>query len=221
MNHNEVIDVLMQAYSDNQSLHNHFSNSELQGLSEHDSEDIRIWLAKALVNHDGDDDVKFLVSLSRDKDPLVRLEVADSLSTYVNRDSFSTLLALMNDSDDLVRAYAAFGVALVGRTIAQQTAQQTLLNVASVETNKRVLVDVYEGLYLLGLEAYLQKLFGLFESKDYHTQIAVLHALEEIANDENNQAIAQFVWNLETTNRVRSVAEAIKQVRATFYVSGS
>lgn len=217
---NVIVSILMKAYLNGQSLHCHFCDTELGALANHCSEDVRAWLAKALVNHNNEHTaVSLLAKLSKDEEQLVRLEATDSLSAFANQESFCALLAMMYDKCELVRAYAAFGIAVVGRELFPQKATQILLDVANTETNKRVLVDTYEGLYILGFDSYLKKLMSLFGEDDYQIQIAVLHALEEVKNSSNHQDITQFLWGLETKDRVRAVLDAIWQLRNTCQVA--
>ena len=140
-----------------------------------------------------DDAVKWLSQLAKDSDAHVRVEAVDSLRTFVCRQSFDALCQATVDSDALVRGYAAYGVAIIGKEISFDEAKIILLSMVACENNPRVLVDIYEGLYVLGETTALKDLFSLIHIDDYLVQCAVIHACEEIANDRNRQIILSFL----------------------------
>lgn len=213
-NRKRILNTLIQSYQNGTSISSVFDDDALQNLVNDDSEDIRLWLAKALVNqsciHSA---VPLLCKLSRDESAYVRVEAVDSLCAFINRDSFDALCLAICDDDELVRTYAAFGIAAVGKSIDPQKARNLLLNIAAAEQSRRVLVDTYTGLYLLGDIDRLQQVFHLFFSDDYHIQCAVLHSLSEIINVDNSYEIKRFVDGLNASAYAYAVADAISQVK--------
>ena len=189
-----ILEQLYKCYDLGQSPSNYFDYGQINNLASSRNEDIRSSLAKALVNHKViDDAVKWLSQLAKDSDALVRVEAVDSLRTFVCRQSFDALCQATVDSDALVRGYAAYGVAIIGKEISFDEAKIILLSMVACENNPRVLVDIYEGLYVLGETTALKDLFSLIHIDDYLVQCAVIHACEEIANDRNKQIILSFL----------------------------
>lgn len=210
-----ILGLLERCYDEGESPSTYLDTNLIHALVHDESVDIRLWLAKAMVNYNIDNDaVSMLSELSRDSEVCVRLEAVDSLSQFCCQESLDSLCCATNDDDELIRAYAAFGIARVGKYVSQQKALSVLLRIAETERNPRVFVDIYEGLYLLGDAEALYKLIQLFDSNDYHVQCAVIHALIEIINIENASLIKCFVSNLDTSKYVFAVTDAIGQLKA-------
>ena len=211
----EILELLIVSSSNCKSIVQQFTDDEIGNLINNPSSEIREWLSKAFVN-----DVTSPVALSAlcklaiDEDVNVRLEAIDSLSAFICHDGFETLCGAMDDDDDLVRAYAAYGIGFVGKTIDYPKAVNILKMAEQHEEHKRVLVGIYEGLYYLGYENYLEKLYGLFDTDDYLVQCAVLHALKELLNERNSKKILQFVNGLNRPSYPRSVLDIIRQINA-------
>ena len=177
--------------------------------------DVRAWVAKALAfNPYNEGTIDFLCQLATDNDPDVRVEAIDTISAFPHIKAYSVLQNALTDSDVLVRAYAAFGVAHVGQIISTTDARSRLQILSQTEKNERVMVSVYEGLYILGMESMLQKLCALFFSPDYHVQCCVIHALEEIVNSSNNAQITAFFNSIDFSTYPIAVSEAAKSLKA-------
>ena len=208
-----ILDRLRDSYDDENSLSDYFDFDEISSLCDSESIDIRIWLAKALLHHQPDTQALVLLrKLYQDIASCVRVEAIDSLSAFETQDSFEILCAAASDPDELVRAYSAFGIALVGRRISPIIAHQILLRMAETESSRRTLVNIYEGLYILGQKEMLDRIIELFDSSDYRIQCAVLHALEELLCTENKNAIKQFVDGLNLSTYTCAVADTIERL---------
>lgn len=211
-----ILERLYQCYDLGRSPSAYFSYAQICNLINSASDEVRASLAKALVNHDCQEDaVMWLSQLAKDQDPLVRAEAVDSMRAFVCRQGFDALCQATKDSDSLVRGYAAYGVAVVGKEFSFAESAIVLQNMASIENAPRVLVDVYEGLYILGQVDALKKLFALINTDDYHVQCAIIHACEEIANDCNRNDILSFLSEGVPINNVaveRACRTALKNI---------
>lgn len=209
----QMLDVLIQSYADGTSLCATLDSGIIDSMCDSNSIDIRIWLARALAYHSSETQaIALLRKLSKDAASCVRVEAVDSLSGFVNQESFDILCNASRDEDELVRAYSAFGIALLGSVISPEKALKTLLKMIQNESNNRTLVNIYEGLYILGQKEKLGELICLFDSPDYRIQCAVLHALEELLCAENIDAIRQFINGLDKTAYVHAVVDTLKQL---------
>lgn len=212
-NETAVIDAIIGFYNADQSLLSYWNAEILQQLTNSDSEEIRLWLAKALVNDSPSAfSEQLLCKLSQDYDSLVRTEAIDSLSAYVSQKSFEVLCSAINDCDELVRSYAAMGVAIVGREIAHSAASAVIQKLILSEHSDHVLVSAYEGLYLLGEKDKLMNIFCLFRSDDYYIQCAVLNALEDILNYGYDEHVRKFILGLNPHNYPCAVSEIINHI---------
>lgn len=214
MNEEKIVDMLIESYDIGRSLSSCLDVNFLNYLASCDLDDIRIWLAKALINDDSESvAVQLLCELSQDKEPLVRAEAVDSLRVFVCQESFHALRVAIRDSDELVRAYAVFGIAMVGETIDPVKTQNILQDLIATEDSFHVLIGAYEGLYLLGQKDYLAELFNLFKSDNYSVQCSVLHALEDILDCENRKQIQTFLTSLSLSEYPYAVSDTILQVK--------
>lgn len=214
MNPTDTLNLLIQSYNVGQSPTSYLSTECISSIVTCDSDDIRQWLAKALINHKSNSfAVPLLCQLAQDSQSYVRVEAVDTLGSFICQESFNALCLAVNDDDELVRTYAAFGIAAVGKEIAPTKALYLLNQVALLEESRRVLVDVYGGMHLLGQHDALQKLFELFQVDDYHVQCAVIHFLEDIINNDNRDEIAHFINSLNISSYVYAVIDAILQIK--------
>lgn len=211
----QILDLLIQSYDKGQSLYEVLDSEMIKCLSYSNSLDVRVWLARALAYCISDiSAVAVLQNLSQDKYPCVRVEAIDSLSGFANLDSFYSLCNASSDENELVRAYSAFGIALVGKTVASQKAMLVLSDMAKSERSNRVLVNIYEGQYILGKTEMLVELINLFASPDYHVQCAVVHALGELLCNKTQKTIKQFIDGLNMSDYSHAVADALEQLNA-------
>ena len=208
-----ILQVLIKSYDEAKSLNELLSVEVIDSLSNSNSTEIRCWLACSLAYHNSDTQaVALLRKLSQDTDSSVRVEAVDSLSGFATQESFDMLCQASVDEDELVRAYAAFGIAYVGKKISPERALQTLLDMVQIENSKRVFVDIYEGLYILGRNEMLEELIKLYNSSDYHVQCATLNVLDELIHPQNVSTIYQFVSMLDASTCVPAVACAIERL---------
>ena len=129
----QILDVLMKSYDEAKPLSESLNVEMIDSLSNNDSAEIRAWLARALVYHNSDaQTVALLCKLSQDAASSVRVEAVDSLSGFATQESFEMLCQASVDEDELVRAYAAFGIAYVGKKIYPESVENTNLpNIAT------------------------------------------------------------------------------------------
>lgn len=214
-NEEYYLDLLIRCYDEGVSPVGYISCACMWELAKHASEEVRIWLARALVNYeDADVAVSLLCHLSRDSDSLVRVEAVDSLSCFPSSCSFDALCDAFCDKEDLVRAYAALGVADVGKVVSPVEASKLLAQHARTEKSKRVLVDIYVGMYLLGKTDALNSVFELFNVPDYHVKCAVLNSLEEIVDENSLSIIRRFMQGIDRTILDKAVVDAILRAEA-------
>lgn len=214
MDLNNNIAMLIHVVRTGNSLSKCLSTTKIDALVRHESSEVRLWTAKALINENNAQTVSWLCILSVDKNTEVRLEAVDSLSTFVCEQSYSALVSALRDSDELVRAFAAYGVALVGIHVAHESAKKILLEIEKCELSDRVKVGIYEGLYILGHKKSIEKLFRLCESTDYHVCCSAFRALSEIVNKSNREDIQLFVRSIDTSGMPNAVKDAIMQLNA-------
>lgn len=209
----KYIDEITDYFDKERPLTECYNNEQIQHMLDVGSSELRALIAKAMVFEENDDfAVSVLSDLASDIDELVRIEATDSLSMFSNSQSFSVLQAALLDSSEVVRAYAAFGVALVGKSILPAQAIQCLLCRATTEQSKYVLVRVYEGLYILGEKSYAKQLLDLFQENDYYIKRTVLHALGEILNEDNLKMIQSFVFGITSKSPV-AVNEELSRLK--------
>ena len=209
----QMLDLLIQSYDEEVPLCKKMDAEMIERLSNDNSEEIRAWLARALAYHNSDTQaIALLCKLSQDTDSSVRVEAVDSLSGFATQDSFDMLCQASEDEDELVRAYAAFGIAYIGRKLYPERAMQTLMNMAQTEKSERVFVDIFEGLYILGKNEMLEKLIELYHSTDYQVQCATLNVLDELVYPQNVSTIYKFVSIQDTSACVPAVACALDRL---------
>jgi HEAT repeat protein len=192
------LELLIRCFDEEVSPASYFSLECMGELARSGSEEIRIWLARALVNHEVSEDVvTMLYYLSQDLDPLVRCEAVDSLSAFPCHSSFNALCEALQDDDEMVRAYAAFGLAFVGKTYDPTKALRILTDAVEQEKSKYVLVDIFAGMYMLGRKEMLVNVIEAFGDPDYHIKCSVLRSLEETANGDDLPVIRRFIQGLD------------------------
>ena len=135
-----LCELLIYCFNEGLSPTNIIDWKRLLELADSDSLEVRVCLAKALVNQPVDSNtVELLVKLTKDPSPNVRVEAVDTLGAFPTKASYDRLCVCLNDSDQLVRAYASFGVAVVGKEISPQSALKVL---QEKENNVRIYIDV-------------------------------------------------------------------------------
>lgn len=210
----DLLDVLMDCAYDGKALSKEMNSDTISALSENNCVDIRIWAARALAYNDFNCvTIHTLCRLAKDEDAQVRVEAVDSLCGFSCPDSYAVMRSAILDSDRLVRAYAAFGVAVIGRTVEPESAQEILLCAEARDTDPRVLTGIYEGLYILEQKSAFDKLIRLFSSNDYHIKCAVLNALIEILNDENRSMVQSFINSIDLSICTTAVTDTLKRLR--------
>ncbi|MBE6937409.1 MAG: hypothetical protein E7460_02485 [Ruminococcaceae bacterium] len=212
----EAVDKLIDCYDRGISPFSVYDGNEIDRLVSDPDGQIRAWLAKALVSDFGNpDSLKYLCRLASDPESDVRVEAIDSLSEYICEDSLRVLTGALNDPDSLVRGYAAFGVSNVGKVISPSESSGALLSLECKEKDEFVLVGIYEGLYMLGSESYLDRLISLFSSDDYHIQCAVIHSLENVLSERNAEQIGSFLDETDIAEYPVAVSCAVEELRKT------
>lgn len=210
----DALEFLITTFTKCESVTRQIHSEEICALVHSTLPEIREWTAKALVNDTSSDvALSALCELAADGNPDVRVEAVDTLSAFVCHDSFSALCNAIDDEDELVRAYASYGIGFVGNVIAHQEAVNILKNAEKFEKCKRVLVGIFEGLYILGYDECLDKLFDLFGTNDSQIQSAVLHALRELMAEDNCEVIMRFIANLKKHQYPRSVSDLISKIQ--------
>lgn len=202
--------LLLDTYEKGLALSDNYSPYMMWKLAKHKDDSVRSDLAKALVN-DTESSVALdiLCKLSKDKEALVRLEAVDSLSEYCCEKSYKTLKNALCDTDYLVKKYALFGVAYVGEKLCPEETIELLLECEKKDTNLHCKVSIYEGLYILGKETYLDKLMNLFWINDYQIQCTVVNALSEIVDEKNVSLIQKFLDTIQLEKYPVSVLSSI------------
>ena len=190
-----------------------YNEKQIRMMSTSESAELRALIAKTLVYEENiDAAIAVLSNLVVDQDELVRIEAVDSLSAFSNIQSYSAMHTALTDSSELVRAYAAIGVAIVGKDVSPAHALKSLLHRKKIEHSKYVLTSVYESLYMLGEKEYLSQLLELFQENNYYTKRAVLVALGEILDSNNYKAIQAFVARIDTKEYPVLVTEELQKL---------
>ena len=205
-----ILTEIIAHFDRQEALSQHFDASKLWELVAGDDDEIKSWLARALVfDQENMQTLGLLSLLSLDPDAAVRVEAVDSLGNFSWPQSYFLLKRALYDGDELVRAYAAYGVAVVGNKLFPGEAKETLQSLLLTETSVRVKIDIFEGLYILGDNSALTHLIQCYNMGDYHVKCAVLNALE---NQLSNKSINQIIYFL---NNCRIEKEPIA-VKSTF-----
>ena len=205
--------LLMNMYGKGIAVSSIYSPYMMWKLAKHKDSFVRSDLAKALV-YDTKSSVALdiLCKLSKDKDSLVRVEAVDSLSEYFCEKSYKALKNALYDPDDLVRKYALFGIAYTGRKLCPETTIDVLCKHREKEMNLHCKLSIYEGLYILGQEEYLEKLMKLFWTNDYQIQCSVVNDLSEVADKENASRIREFLETLNIEDHPVAVQSSMKKL---------
>ena len=205
--------LLIKCYEKNISPLRYFSKEFILSIISYAPDDVRLWLAKSMVHATNiNTAVCILSKLIQDNEELVRIEAADSLGVFISEDSFEILSAATFDSSKLVRAYAYSGIAEIAVKCRSCDGITILHEALDRETEPRVLLDVYAGLYLLGEKVYLWKIHQMFEESDYRTKCATLYTLEDLATPENIKDILSFLGSQSEKKLEVSVASTFKTV---------
>ena len=202
--------TLMNTYERQLLLSDRYSPYMLWKLAKSKGDIVRSDLARALV-YDTESKVSLdiLCKLAKDKDALVRAEAIDSLSRFCCERSYRVMKSALMDSDSYVRKYASFGLAWIGKSLSPISTGEILFEREKRENNVHGLVGIYEGLYILGYENYLNKLIDLFAVHDYQIQCSVLNSLSEIVNKENKSIIKSFVETVKKAHYPKAVEYAL------------
>jgi len=205
-----------RAYLSMTSLFSLLPEEKIRELSRSESAELRCWIAKAL-SKDSKNNVacSILCTMTVDSDPTVRVEAVDSLSNYINQDAYRCLCISASDPDDYVRAYAAYGIAVVGEHVEPNKARNILHEMLMHEKSDRVRVGILEALYILGEVRYLPEMLQLFETDDYLIRCSVISALDEIADENNHEALMSFLRNADFSDEFPAVISAIEQLQET------
>jgi HEAT repeat protein len=209
-----IWESIADCYNTQTPLTKKYTCGQILNFTEHPSSEVRVWTAKALAYEEQSTPIiEMLCKLSTDSDEDVRIEAIDSLSNFTDPRSFDALCHALGDPWELIRAYAAYGVAVVGKETCPDTALSHLLALSENESSNQVLLSTYEGLYILGKHAYLSKLIFLFQTDDYHVKCAVINALAEILSTENYSIIHEFTETLNPETLPASVNSAIMRLK--------
>ena len=206
--------ILVDIYEKEKSVSSIYSPYMMWKLAKHNDDSVRGYLAKALV-YDTESSVALdvLCKLSKDKEPLVRVEAVDSLSEFCCDKSYKVLKNALYDMDYLVRKYALFGISYIGAKINPEEAISLLQECEKKEANLHCKVSILEGLYILGIEEYLDKLMNLFEVDDYQIQCSVANSLAEIVNERNVTIIQRFINGINWNDYSVAVQSSIKRLK--------
>lgn len=212
-NNTVILDFLINAYTNEIPLSNVLNADIIRAFCGNADPEIRSWTAKAFVlDKPTDFIIACLLELANDYEESVRVEAVDSLSNFCTNSSFNCLCAAIEDESPLVRAYAAFGVAYVGRELCPDEAKRILIREEANEQCERVLVGVYEGLYILGEKDRIHMLLSMLNSGDFYTCCAATHALQEIVNAENNNIILSALEGFNFSACPLAVVDAINKL---------
>ena len=210
------LERIKRAYLSSISLFSLFSEEEIGELCRSESAELRCWVAKALsIDNKSSVGCAILCTMSNDSDPMVRVEAVDSLSNYVNHESYQCLRISAADPDGLVRAYAAYGLAVVGQHVESNDTLRILHEMLVNEKCDRVRVGILEALYILGEVCYLPEMIQLFETDDYLVRCSVIYALDEIADENNHEALMSFLRNTDFSDEFPAVISALEQLKET------
>lgn len=212
-NFEEILTLLMDCHDQERALSTILNNDQMKSLINHEDAEIRSWVAKALV-HDGDSPCteEYLLCLLKDPEEDVRLEALDSLSIFPSDRVFTEFCRALSEKDPLLRSYAAYGVGAVGCAIDPTEAKKQLAAALEKEENDFARLGFYEGLYRLGEQEALLRIFALFDNDDYHIQCAVLNVLGEILDESNYEPISNFVSTIEKREYPKSVFESLRKL---------
>lgn len=210
---NKYSNILMSIYEKGMALSSIYSPYMMWKLAKHKDVLIRSDLAKALV-YDTESEVALdiLCKLSRDKESLVRVEAVASLSEYCCVKSYKVLKNALYDSDYLVRKYALFGIAYIGKKLNPEETIELLQEYDKKEVNLHCKVSIYEGLYMLGQQVYLDKLMNLFWNDDYQIQCSVANSLSEVIEQKNVPVIRKFLHTLKIEEYSVAVKSSIENL---------
>lgn len=197
----DIYEYLYNSYDKGNAILPDINIEEADKLLNHEDEFVRSAFAKALVNDAPDKDaMRLLIKLCTDKDWCVRIEAIDSLSEFPYKESFDTLANVCIESDEMIRSYAIYGLCIVSKKLGGYYQDAAISRVQSIERSEQsefVQVNIYSGLYILGIKSYLQPLIALISSEDYHIKCAVFRSLADIYSPENRDILIQV---LEQTN---------------------
>lgn len=205
--------ILVDIYEKEKSVSSIYSPYMMWKLAKHNDDLVRGYLAKALV-YDTESSVALdvLCKLSKDKEPLVRVEAVDSLSEFCCVKSYKVLKNALYDLDYLVRTYALFGIAYIGKKLNPEETIELLQEYDKKEVNLHCKVSIYEGLYMLGQQVYLDKLMNLFWNDDYQIQCSVANALSEVIEQKNVPVIRKFLHTLKIEEYSVAVKSSIENL---------
>ena len=211
----DLFRLIVECYDSQAAPIKTLGNNCVDAILEHIDPELRCWLAKALVfETDTHAAVDYLTRLSGDDSTDVRLEALDSLCVFACFASFWALCSALKDTDILIRSVAAYGVASTGVVVSPVQAVEILSEAVKKESSERVLVNMYEGLYILGDRSAITNMFTLINSEDYHVQAALLRALVEILDTSNVGDISAFAFSLNELDFPCAVVSALQELNS-------
>jgi HEAT repeat protein len=186
----------------------------LKELLNDDKYNVRCAAINSLCNLHSIDSLPELLNCLSDKNELVRVNAIECIGQLKNKSAVKTLINILNDKSNLVRSYAGSALGAIGDSSAKVAIENRLLK----ENNDLAKVGLYEGLYLLGSNSYLKKMFKLFDSSDYHVRCSVANILGDIVNSSNKITIIDILnkyLNEETTVAVKSsITNSISKINS-------
>ena len=176
-------------------------------LSKTDNSEIKSYIAELLVMSCGEESEKVLINMCNDADEIVRINACDSLSAFPTLDTYNQLIkCLYHDKSAVVKTYAILSLAdIINQLEIDTTKLEELFVRFSKDKDISISAACFKGLYILGKENCLKKLFDLFPTKNYQDRCMIVNILGDILNDENNNYIMSELEKNRKTETSKAV----------------
>ena len=173
---------------------------------------IRGRCAKLLANASASKAKRVLLTLSCDKDALVRTEAYDSLSGFPSKHVQKFLKqAIVHEPNALARSYAILSWADVTQALGVHKKQKKFLKqlkkLQKIKKSEHCMLSFYYAKYVLGHKKSLKKFLAFLSSSDYQICCCAVNLLWDIVSPENRQSIKQALEQLLQQEVCASVSE--------------
>jgi HEAT repeat protein len=147
-----------------------------------------------------------------DPEWVVRIDAMESLANIEDLGAIEQIATRLDDENGIVRSYCA-GILVEMSGLAYKSDLRKLLQ---RENDPRAKVGILAALFSIGDHSLLSHLLELLHSEEYQTRCAVVHSVEDLSlNSEEQATVIKTLVKLRRTDPTRAVTSTITTVLKT------
>ena len=194
----------------------------LKFLSKDKDYEVRIRVAEILVFFNTSESENILLDLLEDNVDLVRVNACDSLCFSKSLQVVELLKnKMIRDKSSLVRGYCALTIVDISNNtnLCKKSLSEFLINALKMEKVKWVKINIFEALYILGLEEYLNLLLDELNNRYYRNRCAIVNTLNNIINNDNYSTIIDRLLERKSIEKSYAVKSSIDKLISNYLSS--